>query len=255
MAAATPNLNAKYSWKKDPLRETLKKDLQDGRITPEMKPLQASKVRPEYEVMQKAGMFGARLRGMRQSLAKPEKEPKKPKWTAKNPARIQMKWDVAEGHLKPEMDVATAKKVRAMYNDMDNDQFTSRWAGMRDIVARGKARAAEDTLALKKDRLRHPRPKTNFRGEPEWNESDAKELLSIDMDNDLHKKKTPQELWLLRNQYQEFQLQTFRGHIHQEVHTRKWRDQWVDGKKDYTIVTEPFTGPGNEHDDSGNDNE
>lgn len=240
MASTTPTTNV-VKWKEDPLREVLKADIEEGRITPAMKPKEAANVRPEYKKM--GTKFASRLKGMRSVAANPKNKPQPQKWTQKHPARIQMKWDVYDGILDSSMDVGTAKQTRAIYGRMSNDDFKSRWKSMQEIVKTGKARAQEDTAALKKDRLLHPRPKTNHRGEPEWNESDAKTLLELDVDNNLHLKWQPQELWASRLQYQEFFLDTFRGHLHQELHTRKWRDQWVEGKKDYTICPEPHFEP------------
>ena len=77
------------------------------------------------------------------------------------------------------------------------------------------------------------------RGEPEWVDHEARELLAIDMDNNLHKRMAPRELYMRRLQYQEFSLETFRGHIYQEEHTRKWKAQWVDGRKEYALVNPP----------------
>lgn len=228
---------AKFSWKKSSIRETLKNDILEGRITPEMKPSQAVEINPLYKEMGK--LFASRLSGMRKILAQPQKEPKKEKWRQKNPARIQMKWDVADGIITANMDFATAKTKRALYGKMTDDQFKSRLTGMRTIVKKALERANEDEAALEADLILRPRKTTNHRGEPEWHSSDAKSLLCTDMDAKLHEKMSPMELWESREEYKKFWLSTFRGHIYQEVQTRKWRDQWVDGKKDYTIVLEP----------------
>ena len=210
----------------------------EGRIAQEMKPTEAAKCRPEYEAMDKK-VFASRLKGMRKVVAKPQKVQKEEAWSSNNPARIQMKWDVADGVITSDMDIATAKSKRALYQNISDDLFKSRLNGMKEIVKKGLERAAEDKEALMEDRMLHPRPKTNHRGEPEWNESRAKELLLEDMDERVHLKLTPEELWESRPEYKLFYLETFRGHIHQEIHTRKWRDQWVHNKKDYTIVPEP----------------
>ena len=151
-----------------------------------------------------------------------------------------MKWDIANGVITDDMDFATAKAKRALYGKMTDDQFKSRLTGMRKIVKKALERANEEEAALEADLLRHPRKTTNHRGEPEWHSSEAKQLLCADMDDKLHETMTPMQLWETREEYKMFYLSTFRGHIYQEIQTRKWRDQWVDGKKDYTIVPEPY---------------
>lgn len=234
--------STKYDWTTDPLRKLLKQDIVDGTITPEMKPATAALVRAEWGAMHKEKKFTARLRGMRSILEnEATKQSKKQKWTEKNPVRRQMKWDVADEIISSDMMPEEAFRLRAIYQEeMNLDKFASRLESMREIVKKGKEKAQEDADALEADRLRHPRPTHNHRGEPEWNESDAKECLESDMDAGLHRTLSPEDLWKSRAQYQDFRLETFRGHIHQEEQTRKWRDQWVDGKKQYALVERPY---------------
>lgn len=49
-------------------------------------------------------------------------------------------------------------------------------------------------------------------------------------------------IYFLQEEYQDFDLDVFRGHIYQMLHTHKWKAQWVDGKKEYAIVPEPTYG-------------
>ena len=223
-------------WIKDPLRDILKKDIKEGRITPSMKPAEAAKVRPEWEEMGKA--FASRLAGMRNIVAT-EKPPKSPRWDKKNPARHQMKWDVADGIITEDMADEDAQRVRKLYEYMDPAKFKSRLQGMRKAVLEARKRASEDEAALLKDRLLFPRPTHNHRGEPQWADHEASTLLEIDVSNNAHEGKQPIEVWDSRVQYKQFTLETFRGHLYQEIHTQKWRLQWVDGKKHYAIVPEP----------------
>lgn len=228
----------KSKWKDDPLREVLKQDIVDEKIPPGMKPATAVKLRPEYEAMGHK-LFSSRLSGMRKSLSAPPKKSKEEKWNQKNPARIQMKWDVAEGVISNAMDFTAAQGVRALYGKMTAAQFKSRLTSMREIVATGQARAAVDAMNYFNDRLLHPRPKFKMDGEPVWMEHEAKDLLEIDMNDGKHKRMAPKELHESRLQYQDFTLDTFRGHIYQEIQTRKWREQWVEGKKQYALVPPP----------------
>ena len=114
--------------------------------------------------------------------------------------------------------------------------FHDRLNGMRKIVLEALKCAAEDAAALQHDRTIHPTSRLNERGEQEWCGSEAATLLAIDMEQGKHLRMKPEVLYYLRLQYQEFPLNVFRGHIYQETHTLKWREQWVDGKKEYTIV-------------------
>lgn len=122
---------------------------------------------------------------------------------------------------------------------MPLELFKSRLTGMRKIVSEGKERALQDLRDFEHDRLIHPFPLVNARGEPQWEGSEAQLLLEFGIDEGLHEEMSPMDLYYSRLQYQDFALETFRGHIHQEVQTRKWRAQWVDGKKEYALVDEP----------------
>ena len=182
------------SWKKDPLREVLKQDIANGKISADMKPEQARKVRPEYEAMDKK-LFSSRLSGMKKSLNKEPKAPKVKKWNKKNPVRYQLKMDMAKDIITDEMTLEEAFAVRASYQEMGIDLFKSRLAGMKEIVKKAKDCAAEDAMQFFIDRLLHRRPETNHRGKPLWVDHEAKLLLELDIDNNVHLKLTPEEMW------------------------------------------------------------
>lgn len=225
-------------WNTDPLREQLKQDILSGFIPAGMAPAKAQVKRAEYEKMGK--LFSSRLTGMRKIIAKnggQEKQPKGQRWDKKNLVCQQLKTDLASGFIQDDTDAEDAWTARNVYSAIKPfDLWKSRYNSMVKMVKEGQAKAAEDAFDLFSDRLVHPRAKFNSRGEPEWVEHEAKELLAIDMDEGLHKKLTKQELYQTRLQYQEFTLETFRGHVYQEEQTRKWRDQWTDGKKKYALV-------------------
>lgn len=239
----TTTTTTEVKWKKDPLREVLKKDIQEGRITPEMKPAEAIEVRPEWKAMGKT--FASRLAGMRKSLAN-VKPPKSPRWDNKNHTRRQMKWDIADGIITEGMSNEDAQKVRKLYECMDPAKFKSRLLSMHKAIQEAKKRASADEASLLHDRLLYPRPTHNHRGEPLWVDHEASELLEIDVGNNFYEGKQPEELWKSRLQYKDFLLETFRGHLYQEIQTQKWRLQWVDGKKHYAIVPEPHWTLGDE---------
>ena len=207
-----------------------------GEIPKEMETALAKQTRTEYIAMSDRE-FSARLAGMRKSIEAATK--KENKWNAANPVRRQMQHDIIDGWITPDMDFEEAIQVRAIYEPMGIEKFTSRLTSLREIIKEKQQQALEDVADLIKDRLECPRPTHNARGEPEWSLHEAKELLAIDMDDDLHKKLTPEQLYWKRLQYRDFPLTTFRGHIYQEEHTRKWRFQWVDGKKHYPVVPNP----------------
>ena len=226
-------------WNNDPLREQLKQDILTGFIPAAMTPAQAQAKRGEYELMGK--LFASRLTGMRKIVAKnggQEKKPKGQRWDKKNVIRQQLKNDLANGFIPAGTKAEDAWSTRGVYEEIQPlELWKSRYNSMVKMVKEGQEKALEDANDLFMDRMVHPRQKYNARGEPEWVEHEARDLLGMDMDEGLHKKMTKLELYNKRLQYQEFTLETFRGHVYQEEQTRKWRDQWMDGKKQYALVS------------------
>jgi len=164
------NIVLAEAWQKDPLRNLLEMEIKIEDIPEDMNASEAMLLHKEYKEMG-IKLFTSRLNEARKKIATEErkakeKAEKEDKWTEKNPTRRQMKFDVAKEIIKPKMKDKTAQSLRAIYQAMDPDKFASRLKSMRDIVARGKARAAVDSAHLAEDRKKHPRPKTNHRGEP-----------------------------------------------------------------------------------------
>lgn len=208
----------------------------EGRITPEMKPAEAAKINDSYEKMG-SKLFASRLKGMRKVVA--NYMPPKEKWNKNNPARIQMQVDILKSRITPDMDFKTAQEFRAIFRPMKEELFKSRLTSMRAAIDKRKEQAANELALLKEDIAKHPRSTTNLRGKPEWHLHKAKELLETDMNANLHNTMKKKQLYESREEYKEFELDTFRGHIYQEEQSRKWREQWVEGRKEYTVVARP----------------
>ena len=102
---------------------------------------------------------------------------------------------------------------------------------LRKQMRQKKNHAARDSAALVHDRAIYPKPHLNHRGEPRWEGSEAERLLREDMQQRMHEYSgkslpslmqmslaalPPEQLWLSRDEYQDYQKDTFRQHIHQE---------------------------------------
>ena len=223
------------------MKERLRLDIVEGLIQPSWKPEKAKMLRIEYQEMK--GLFASRLAAMRKAVqdgtAKPPPEPKERRWDDNNPVREQLKKDIISEAIPDTMDEETAWKTRTIYKNMLFARWKSRLEGMREIVKKKRHQAAEDAMDLMSDRLVYPKMDFDLMGKPQWEESEAQICLEFDLDEGLHEQMKPEELWNMREQYQVFALDVFRGHMYQELHTRKWRAQWVDGKKEYALVPEP----------------
>ena len=165
-------------------------------------------------------------------------EKKEPRWDEKHPVCQQLKEDIIKKVIPFSMTVEAAKQVREEYKQIPDDLWKSRLESLRVIVQKKMDDAAQDAFDLANDRLKHPKSSVNLMGKPEWDDSEAQICLDFDIDESLHEQMQPQELWLSRDQYQEFELDDFRGPLYQELHSRKWRAQRTDGKKDYALVPE-----------------
>ena len=73
-----------------------------------------------------------------------------------------------------------------------------------------------------------PRPARANRGYPHWNTHAAKALLEVDVSNDLHKEKKPQELQKTRREYKEFPKDVFAKRVSQEVEKQRAARFWAD---------------------------
>ena len=104
--------------------------------------------------------------------------------------------------------------------------FGDRLRRLRESVLEKKCLAVKDLSALKNTLEIHPIPDKRIFVYV------ALPSLRVDMDNGLHLTTKPRELHKTRPEYQEFELDTFRKHIHQEVYTRKATTQykWKKGK-------------------------
>ena len=113
-----------------------------------------------------------------------------------------------------------------------NAAFKRRLLNLQKDIAEGKTRADADLNAFNIAKKNYPPPICNHRGEPQWNGSAAQAQLKRDMEDNLHFTYKPEDLWELRHCYQEFNLTTFRSHIHQADRTRKYLDTLKKRDKD-----------------------
>ncbi|MGL5934934.1 MAG: hypothetical protein ACRCZI_04850 [Cetobacterium sp.] len=100
--------------------------------------------------------------------------------------------------------------------------FKRRLAGLRRQVRGNLDRAAMDELAFETHRRNFPYQTFDAQGNRNWYGSKAEELLEEDMETGLYPAMKPSEIYATREEYQEFSLDVFRGHIHQYIATAKY---------------------------------
>lgn len=233
----TQNNNKKkrlHCWKKDhPARKLLYFDFKEGNI-----PLDANEMGPaeihckcsettEFEGIECDDAFIQRLKSLRSHIMKEEPLLK---WNEQHPARQLMFDEIAaeriplDGELMGTAEVwsnyaATAEfKMRGM---KCGDTFKRRLAALRKLIKRDKNRSAHDKLEVAKAIKNHPPPSHNHRGEPQWNGSEAQQLLKDAIEEGKHLLEKPEQLRLAKPQFQAFGKDTFRWKIQQELKTKK----------------------------------
>ena len=222
-------------WKMDhPVRKLLYFELKEGNI-----PLDPNEMGPaeiyckyyqtdEFKGVDYDELFIQRLKSLRSQVMK--EEPLLD-WNEHHPARQLIFEEISEGRIPLDSTQMDASEVWNRYSTTSQfkmrgmkfgETFKRRLAALRKQIGRDKDRASADKEAVARAIKNHPPAIHNHRGEPQWNGSQAQQLLKQDIDSGVHLTMKPMELRLIRPQYQEFGIDTFRWKIHQEIRTRKY---------------------------------
>ena len=108
--------------------------------------------------------------------------------------------------------------------------FATSLRNLRAQLTRDQGRADEDHAIILHDRQVHPRELFAPQGYPRWDWHAAKNSLKADIDameKEEMPKMSPAELRKRRLEYQEFPLEVFSDHIHQEKRSRRERPYWI----------------------------
>ena len=82
-------------------------------------------------------------------------------------------------HMRPEFAVGDTPEEALRL-------FENRLASAREIIRGKKQRTSTELAMLQEDRLVHPFPATNYRGEPQWEGSAAQKVLKKDVADKKH---------------------------------------------------------------------
>jgi SAP domain len=109
---------------------------------------------------------------------------------------------------------------KATYQDIFDQvpfkQFETKYYEGIKKAAKRRDRSAQEEKWLEEDRKLYPRQTHNHRGEPVFDMDEAaKSQLKEDIENKLHKKMEPIELWQFREVYRKYKLHKFRRRIYQ----------------------------------------
>ena len=109
-----------------------------------------------------------------------------------------------------------------------DDAFVRRLRDVRDDHNKKRGRAKADKEAFDNFCRLQPVQAFDHRGLARWEGSRAQELLREDMDDELHTSLAPIALWETRDEYEEYPLEFFRDHIHQEKRLQKYHNFLVE---------------------------
>mmetsp|Transcript_28817 Transcript_28817/g.80491 ORF Transcript_28817/g.80491 Transcript_28817/m.80491 type:complete len:150 (+) Transcript_28817:3-452(+) len=110
------------------------------------------------------------------------------------------------------------------FRDVPYNRFRDNFASLKRRVRNFKQHAAEHETMMLHDLLIYDLAEDT---DGCWDGSDAQRLLERDIKKKRHLKYKPQILWLRKDAYQEFSLQTFRGHIHQILRRDRETPYWT----------------------------
>jgi len=220
----------------DPVRKILYFEFKEGNIPIDPNEMGPAEIyckfhkTPEFDGIQYDDTFVQRLKSLRQHVMKEEPLLK---WSELHPARKLLFDEISDGRIPLEADRMGAAQVWCNYHSTSQfkmrgmkfgDTFKRRLTALRMQIGKDKSRAAGDQQEVARAIRNHPAPTHNHRGEPQWNGSKAQQTLKLDIAAGNHLKMTPTELWLdpARPEYQDFEPQTFRWKIQQELKTQKY---------------------------------
>lgn len=153
------------------------------------------------------------------------RRPPPPKKWGQSKAKQLLQRDLATGSIPLSGHLMNARQVydsRPEYAMFPFDLFPRRLSALRTEAKAQNNRRNLDSQAYAHDRQLFPHPTHSTNGTPRWEGSEAERLLKLDITADLYPQHTPQEMYQSRRQYQDFSLEVFRGHIHQEIKRRKF---------------------------------
>ena len=132
--------------------------------------------------------------------------------------------DIVSGEATDWMSPA---EVFMMHPDYSLYKYSSFVANLRNL--RIAVKKLKESAALSQRALHHDiclMPPVIMRTKPRWAGSFASRFLKEDVESGASTRMASNELWLSRAIYQAFSLASFKGHIHQEMNSRRERAYW-----------------------------
>lgn len=142
-------------------------------------------------------------------------------------AKPLLEKDYLERRILDHMMPAEVKQMRDEYKKCGKS-FGSNLRRMQKAIRAHRSRAFKDAVAYNHDKDIHVLARDD---DTCWDGSAAQKLLADDIKIGLHKTLKPRQLRLLREEYQVFDLDVFRPHIHQYTRSERETNYWIVKRK------------------------
>lgn len=139
-------------------------------------------------------------------------------------------------HQPTVLDTREIFLTRPEYKMYGFKNFYSRLSSLRAQLDSSNSQASNDSKAFAKYVKNYPPKDLSCRGYPHWEGSKAQTQLKLDVDNGLHTNPhvTPMKMWTDQDkpEYRDFPQAVFRGHLYQEIRTRKYHNYLEEKEKE-----------------------
>ena len=135
-------------------------------------------------------------------------------------AKQLLRSDIITGRVIGTMPPDEVYAMREEYKDYPFDRFKNNLKRLREAIQKGYKRVQDDCIAYSHDMTILQQRRMQVEPRLTWHRSEARKLLEEDINDGLHLTMKPRELYMNREEYQEFELKVFCNHIYQEIDSR-----------------------------------
>ena len=151
----------------------------------------------------------------------PPRRKKKEPWDIAKPILLK---DYQEGRVTDFMKPKDVWNMRDEFKAVQYVNFRANFSAMKRRIKEKKKEAEIEEAGFRLDMAKFTLAKDI---DGYWNGSPAERLLKQDISEKRHEQMKPQLLWNSRPEYQKFDLNKFRGHVHQELRSKRERNYWL----------------------------
>lgn len=146
-------------------------------------------------------------------------------------AKALLESEILNGTVTEQSDATIVQLSNEEYQKYDKKRFKVNLKNLINALKKKESLALFDDEAVANDRALLPRPEAtssrNGLQYPFWDTSNARELLALDITNNVHLTMKAIVLWNSRAEYKEFPREVFVKHIHQERAKRSKSLFWL----------------------------